>query len=172
MTRSAFNARRFALAGLLAAGTLLAGVGDAVTARAQTIDTYGFWSSELLTTDDGAPMCGVRTRMDNGAELHLMAVDGGVHLVAHDPRWHMRTDGVVHVSVSVDGSGYTGDGTAIDAQTILVPGLTQAFFDDFINGGSMTTDFGGVRWTVDLSGSSNATDDMLACVKMHRGYQS
>jgi hypothetical protein len=145
----------------------------AAGARADTIDTHGYWTS-VVDTVDQEQVCGVRTRMDNGAELRLLVSDGDVYLVAHDPRWHVPPRSQVRVTVSVDGSGYDGRATAIDGQTLVVQRLSDAFLDHFVDGNTMVADFGGVRWNVDLTGSSDATSDMIACVKAaaQPGYQS
>jgi len=133
-----------------------------------TINQYDYWASVVDTDDDGDRICGVRTHMENGAELRLMVINGGVHLVAHDPAWHMRADTTANVTISVDDETYTGKAQAIDGQTLLVANLTMDFLQQFIVGDQMLANFGGVHWTVSLIGSSRATNDMGSCIAAAR----
>jgi hypothetical protein len=91
-----------------------------------------------------------------------------VHLVARDPAWHMTANNTVRVSISIDGDRFNGTATALDSQTLVVENLTEEFLDEFIAGQTMLADFGGVRWTLDLTGSSDATSDMIDCARHPR----
>jgi len=138
--------------------------GTAAVADTQTIDQSGYWEAVTDTAPNGDAICGVRTHMRNGGELRLMVLDGGVHLVAHDPNWSMRADARPRVYVNVDGDVFRGNAVAADRTTLVVPGLTMSFLEQFIDGYSMDADLGGVRWTVNLRGSSRATSAMVECV--------
>jgi hypothetical protein len=159
------------LAGAALFGCL--GLGAQPAAATSTITQYGYWASTLDTDDDGHRVCGVRTRMDGGGELRLMVIGGAVHLVAHDPRWHMRYGDSFHVAIGVDDGMFGGNGQAVDGQTILVKSLSNNFLGQFIEGGQMVANFGGVRWSVSLVGSGRATGDMGACLgAIQRGFLS
>jgi hypothetical protein len=156
---------------LVAAAALLGylGLGAVQPASATaTISQYDYWASVVDTDDDGQRICGVRTHMDGGGELRLMVIDGGVHLVAHDPGWHMRTDTTSDVTIDVDDQTFTGTARVIDGQTLMVVNLSRDFLQQFIDGDQMLVNFGGVRWTVSLIGSGRATGDMGSCIAATR----
>lgn len=166
-TRISF--RRIAATAALLAGLSL---GATLPAGAATIGSYGYWTS-VVNTADGQPVCGVRTQMNDGAELRLLVINDEVHLLARDPGWHMTTGDTSHVALNIDGHSFDGEGTAIDGQTLMVTDLTDAFITRFIGGTTMLADFGGVHWNVSLVGSGRATGAMGACVAyVHRGEMS
>ncbi len=160
--------------GRFAATVALAGyIGFFATPRANATETamiaqHGYWSSVVDTTDDGRHMCGVRTRMTNGGELRLEVIDDEIHLIAHDDRWHMMTNGTSHVTITVDGEDFTGDGKAVNGQTLVVASLTRGFIERFMDGDEMIANFGGVRWDVNLVGSSQVAAEMAACATRGR----
>ena len=151
---------------LIASAALLGcvGLGTRAASATATIDEYGYWASTLDTDDAGHKVCGVRTRMDGGGELRLIVISGVVHLVVHDPQWHMRYGDSFHVAIDVDDDRFHGSGQAVDSQTLLVESLSDDFLGQFIDGSQMVANFGGVRWRVSLSGSSRATGDMGSCL--------
>lgn len=155
----------------LAAATVLAalGVGAAQPAAATTvISDYGYWTSVVDSDGSGQRICGVRTQMRGGGELRLMVIGGKVHLVARHPDWSMRSGETVRVAVAVDGDMFRGDANVLDGQTLVVMGLSRDFLDEFIDGSRMEANFGGVRWSVNLAGTSRATSDMGACLAATR----
>jgi hypothetical protein len=157
---------------LLIAGAALlgcVGLGTGAAFATATINEYGYWASTLDTDDFGHRVCGVRTRMDGGGELRLMVINRAVHLVVHDPKWHMHYGDSFHVAIDVDEDRFRGNGQAVDSQTLLVESLSDDFLGQFIDGSQMVGNFGGVRWSVNLAGSSRATGDMGSCLAMVQG---
>ncbi len=161
---------------LLIAGAALlgcVGLGARAASAATTIDDHGYWASTLDTDGSGHQVCGVRTRMDGGGELRLLIVDGAVHLVVHDPKWHMHYGDSFHVTIDVDEDRFRGSGQAVDSQTLLVESLSDDFLRQFIDGSQIVANFGGVRSRVSLSGSSRATGDLGSCLaSVKRGLSS
>jgi hypothetical protein len=154
---------------LLIAGAALlgcAGLGPRAASATATINDYGYWASTLDTDDAGRRVCGVRTRMDGGGELRLLVIDGAVHLVVHDPKWHMLYGDSFRVAIDVDGVRFEGSGQAVDSRTPLVESLSSNFLGQFIDGSQMVANFGGVHWRVSLAASSRATSDMGSCLAM------
>ncbi len=49
-----------------------------------------------------------------------------------------------------------------------MPNLTKAFFGGIRDGSEMVVNYGGVRWDVDLAGTTAATDDMVRCIQEAR----
>ena len=110
--------------------------------------------------------------MSNGAELRLMVLNNAIHMTAFDPNWTMPASGTSKVTISVDGDTYRGKAEVVSPRLLLVSNLSNDFLEQFIGGYNMVTDFGGVRWTVSLIGSSSATSAMADCIRAARGSYS
>lgn len=133
-------------------------------ARAETLARPGSWSSFTATARDGRPVCGVRTRLPDGAELRIVADnEGDVHLIAHSPGWAIKIQGEARVSISMDRDIYVGAASVANSSTLVIESLTAGFLARFIHGTSMKADFGGVRWSVGLYGSGRAAAEMVTC---------
>jgi hypothetical protein len=155
---------KFTAFGRFAAMTALAGSLGLAAMKPASAEAHAYWTS-VVGTSGGQQVCGVRTTMTDGGRLALMVVNNEVHMVAYDPRWNVTEGNTVVVTVSVDGDLFRGNATVTDQHTLVLANLSDRFLREFIDGNDMVTDFGGVRWNVDLTGSSNATDDMIGCVR-------
>jgi hypothetical protein len=108
--------------------------GSAPASAGEAIKQHGYWSAILHTGDNGAPVCGVRTQMTNGAELRLIVIADEVQLVAYDPAWTIPQNSAARVSIDVDGEVYRGSAVASDASILVMGSLTPDFLEEFMNG--------------------------------------
>jgi len=159
---------KFTTFGRFAAMAALVGSLGFAAANPAAAETHDYWTS-VVGTDKGRPVCGVRTNMRDGGKLSLLVLNQEIHMVASDPAWRIPVGNTVVVTVSVDGDVFRGRATAADEHTLVLTSLTEAFVREFVDGSDMLADFGGVRWHVDLTGSSEATDDMINCVQQAGG---
>lgn len=144
--------------------------GPAPAAAADILAQSGYWQTVSDTAKDGTPMCGVRTTLSNGAELRLIVVDNTIHLVAFDPAWSLPKTGSADVAINVDHASYRGHAEVGGPRTLIIEGLTPDFLSRFIGGSKMEANFGGIRWSISLFGSSGATTAMAGCLsKTRRG---
>lgn len=106
--------------------------------------------------------CGVATHLANGADLRLVVADGQVRLIAHHPGW-MLPAGQADVTVTMGQDAFIGSAAVVDRSTLVVEDLTGDFLRRFIAAPVMTTDFGGIRWRVDLRASDSAAWALASC---------
>ncbi len=121
----------------------------------------GVWTV-LAQSGSGGRECGVATHLANGADLRLVVADGGVRLIAHHPGW-MLPAGQADVTVTMGRDAFVGSASVIDRSTLAVEDLSGDFLRRFIAAPVMTTDFGGIRWRVDLRASDSAAWALASC---------
>jgi hypothetical protein len=156
---------KLTIVGRFAAVAALVGSLGLAAAKPARAETHAYWTSVVATTTGGQQVCGVQSAMSDGGKLSLMVLHNKVHMVAYDPHWSMPPGNTVAVTVLVDGDVFRGQGTVTDTHTVVLANLTGHFIGAFVGGNDMLADFGGVRWRVDLTGSSNAAHDMVECVQ-------
>jgi hypothetical protein len=121
----------------------------------------GVWTV-LAQSGPSGKECGVATHLANGADLRLVVADGEIRLIVHHPGW-MLPAGQADVAVIMGQDAYIGSASVVDRSTLVVEDLSGDFLRHFIAAPVMTTDFGGIRWKVDLRTSDSAAWALARC---------
>jgi hypothetical protein len=149
----------FAVAAALACGAL-----SPAHAEVHDVGQHGAWSS-FVANFDGQPSCGVRTAMSDGGGLAILTRGDEIHLLAFDDNWTLRTGAKYDVTLRIDDETFTGASKATSRTALEISGLKKRVIKALYDSSAATINFGGVVWSLDLTGTMGAFDDMAACVQ-------
>ncbi len=137
------------------------------------IDEYvsGYWTTYAYQNDNGSfGHCGMETKFDDGMVLSILLADGGVLIAFWHPQWQLTVGQTSGMQITIDRRYQRVASVQYDDPQGMVSGLgyDSNFWTSFKAGLSMGLDMAdGRSWTVNLKGSSKATQALSVCYDLY-----
>lgn len=137
------------------------------------IDEYvsGFWTTYAYQNDNGSfGHCGMETKFDDGMVVSILLADGGVLIAFWHPNWQLTVGQTSGMQVAIDNRYRRIASVQFDDPQGMVSslGYDADFWTAFKAGLRMELDMAdGSGWTVNLKGSSKATQALSVCYDLY-----